>query len=266
VFISLSKSFQVLFRLSNFLLLLLVLGVILLWTRRHAWGRLLVTVITLVFLAIAILPIGEFLAWPLERNFTTVPILPERVDGIITSCGINPFLTLESGQPAFTDEGETLTSAVALARVYPAAKLVFSGGGSSLLYPHISEASAAAIFFAEQGIDPSRLHFDDKSRGTMEKAHHCLAMIKPPASATWILIASAMRMPRTLAAFQSVGWDILPYPVDHRFPGWKYLEFNLDHSLTLTWSALKEWLGLVAYRLSGQTQAFFPRTSSGPAR
>jgi uncharacterized SAM-binding protein YcdF (DUF218 family) len=262
MFITLSKIFQAIFRTSNMLLEILALGTLLLWTRWHVWGRRLVTLVTILFFTIAIFPVGEWLALPLERCFPIPASFPEKIDGIITTGGINPYATLTLGQPKLNDEAETLTAAVALARLHPEAKIVFTGGSGSLLYQEISEASAAALFFIEQGIASDRLILDSSSRGTQEKAVHCMELLKPQASATWVLVTSAMRMPRTWHAFAAAGWNIRAYPVGFHSPDAYFLKFALDNSLRVLWHAVKEWAGLFAYRLTGRTKALLPAPGS----
>lgn len=250
--------FQIFFRTGNFLLLVLAFGCWLLWTRWHTWGRRLVTLVTILFLLIAILPVGEWLALPLERCFPIPATLPSHIDGIITTGGINPYSTLMLGQPKLNEEAEILTSAVALARLHPEAKIVFTGGSGSLMYKDISEAEAAAVFFREQGIASDRLILDSSSRGTQEKAVNCLQLLQPKSGSTWILITTAMRMPRTYLAFTSAGWTVLPYPVGFHGPDAGFLKFDLDDSLKVLWHATKEWTGLLAYRVTGRTNAILP--------
>lgn len=261
MFIYLSKLFQSAFRTSNFFLLLLAIGTLLLWTRRHEAGKKLLSAVCLAMFAIALLPIGEWLVIPLENRFPVPRQLPEQVAGIITTNGTNPFMTMETGQPALGEEAEALTTGLWLARRYPQAKLVFTGGSGSLMYSNVSEASAAQLFFLQQGIASDRLVFDDRSRGTQEKAVNCLELLKPRSGENWILVTAARRMPRTWLAFSGAGFAVIPYPVDFRGPGWKYAEFNLDGSFELIWYAVKEWAGLIAYRATGRTKTLLPLAS-----
>jgi len=262
MFVYLSKIFQTLFRTGNFLLLILAVGTFLLWTRRENAGKKIVTGITVCFFAIAILPLGQWLAIPLENAVPIPEKLPDRVDGIITMGGVNPWAAHFSGQLSLDDEAEAPVTAIWLARKFPEAKILFSGGSSSIIYREISEASAAEILFLQQGIDSQRMIWDSSSRGTREKAKNCITLAKPKPGETWILITSAVRMPRTLLAFQAEGWKVLPYPVGFHSKDWKILRFDLDVSLKYLWFAIKEWTGLLAYRLSSQTDSFFPSTHS----
>ncbi len=97
------------------------------------------------------LPVDEWVAEPLEDRFPAVHEYPERVDEIIVLGGaLNPELTAVRGMPALGDAAERVTSFVTLARRYPQAKLVFSGGSGSL-FGGLPEADAAARLFADLG-------------------------------------------------------------------------------------------------------------------
>src|SRR5580700_7289763 len=81
-----SRISGVVFTLSNFLPLLLILGVLLQWT---AWRRLskgLVIAVAASFLLIYFLPVDEWVRAPLENQFSRPP-WPAHVDGVIVLAG-----------------------------------------------------------------------------------------------------------------------------------------------------------------------------------
>ena len=60
-----------------------------------------------------------------------------------------------------------------------------------------------------------------------------------------------------------------PYPVDWKTRGWfdaLVPEDNFLNGLALTNLALHEWLGLLAYRLTGRIGELFPAPELSPAR
>jgi hypothetical protein len=69
-------------------------------------------------------------------------------------------------------------------------------------------------------------------------------------------------MPRAVAVFRALNWSVIPYSVDPRTTG-KY-EFELSWDLEVasqlqaTDLAVKECVGLLAYRLFGWTNELFP--------
>ncbi len=68
-------------------------------------------------------------------------------------------------------------------------------------------------------------------------------------------------MPRAVGCFRKVGFDVIPYPVDFRTIGPDQLNETFSRTasgLDVADVSLKEWVGLVAYYLSGKTSALFP--------
>lgn len=67
-------------------------------------------------------------------------------------------------------------------------------------------------------------------------------------------------MPRSMGIFTRAGWPMIPYPVDHQNTPDERLRVELDFSQHLCnlRTAVREWLGLVAYRLTDKTSALFP--------
>ena len=85
-------------------------------------------------------------------------------------------------------------------------------------------------------------------------------LIQPRETERWVLITSAWHMPRGVGCFRKAGWTVIPYPVDFRTTGNLSLasELSLVQALELATLAAKEWVGLLAYRAMGRTDALFP--------
>ena len=111
------------------LLILLILGTALIWTRRNKAGSLIVTTSVVIIALISIFPFSNWIFHPLENRFPIPSKLPKKVDGIIVLAGAeNISVTAARGQPSLHGGGERLTTFVWLARLYPNAILLFSGG------------------------------------------------------------------------------------------------------------------------------------------
>src|SRR3546814_17473668 len=65
-------------------------------------------------------------------------------------------------------------------------------------------------------------------------------------------------MPRAVNCFRTVGWPVLPYPVDYRSGDIQHLPFQPLHALRRLDAASTEWIGLIAYRLLGRTHELLP--------
>ena len=86
------------------------------------------------------------------------------------------------------------------------------------------------------------------------------ALIRPKPGETWVLITSAMHMPRSVGVFRKAGWKVLPYPVDYKTDGtgeYRYM-VGIGSGLGSLSAAIKEWVGLFAYRALGHTDSLFP--------
>jgi len=69
-------------------------------------------------------------------------------------------------------------------------------------------------------------------------------------------------MPRAIAAFRAVGFPVEAYPVDYQTTGLPqdFLPSNkFSKHLQLTDTAVHEWVGLLAYRVSGRTSELLPK-------
>lgn len=240
--------------------LLLLAGVPLLWTRRARWGRRLVAGAALLVLGFGVLPGGAWLLAPLESRFPPAAE-PGRVDGIVVLGGaLQPDLFAAHGRPALNDLAERMTAFAGLALRHPQARLVFSGGSGALLAPEMTEAPVARALFAELGLDTGRILFEGASRDTWENAVLSQVLARPQPGERWLLVTSAFHMPRAIGAFRKAGWAVTAYPVDYRVGRGFALDWGLpgrDAAL-----ALHEWLGLLAYRLMGRSDALWPSVAA----
>jgi uncharacterized SAM-binding protein YcdF (DUF218 family) len=103
--------------------------------------------------------------------------------------------------------------------------------------------------------------FEAKSRNTFENAVFTRDLVKPKAGETWLLVTSAWHMPRSVGIFRRAGFPVIPYPVAYRTFG-DERDFRMSVPTLDKLSALelgvREWIGLLAYWLSGKTNALFP--------
>ncbi len=230
---------------GTILLAALLIAAVLLWTRWRGLGRRIVSVTALMVLLIATMPLENWIIRPLEDRFPQVNQLPEQISGIITLGG----------------GVERLFEFIALARRHPEARLVFSGGAGRLFArERVNEADAARMFFERMGLDVTRVIFENKSRNSYENAVLSYALVKPKTGEKWVLITSAVHMPRAVGVFRKVGWSVIPYPVNYvtgenanTLP-----RFSLVGGLNTISIGIREWMGLPVYRLLHRTDSLFP--------
>lgn len=258
----LSKAFWLVAQPGNFLVLLALLGALLLFTRWRRLGRAIVLLLAVVMLAVAVLPVHEWVLRPLENRFPPLTEMPAHVDGIIVLGGpVSTLLTAERHQPTVNDGGERLLAFADLARRYPDAKLVYSGGGLSLDDGRFREADAAREALQWMGMDIGRVIFERQSRNTFENVADSKALVHPAPGETWIMITSAYHMPRAVGLFRTQGWPVIADPVDYRTgTGQEGVGTDIDFSghLDLLGLGFKEWVGIFANALMGHTMSYFP--------
>jgi uncharacterized SAM-binding protein YcdF (DUF218 family) len=75
-----------------------------------------------------------------------------------------------------------------------------------------------------------------------------------------VLVTSAAHMPRAVGSFRAIGFSVVPWPADHdtTAPVAWALRPDIGTRLTQLDDAVREWLGLLAYRLASRTEALLP--------
>lgn len=234
------------------------IAVLLNWQRV---SRALLASCALLLLVIGFFPVGEWLIAPLENRFTSNAALPGEVDGIVVLGGaISPRLSNIWQQPELSGGADRLTNFLYLARLYPNAQLVFTGGSGSVTEQEFKEAEMARILFDQLGLAERAIVFESESRNTSENARNSRELVSPEDDENWLLITSAFHMPRSIGVFCQEGWSAQAYPVDHYSQKGHLLRINFSfgENLSVLGTAVREWVGLTAYRLSGRTDRFLP--------
>ncbi len=248
---------------SNALPSLVLLGLLLcIFTRFRRFSLTLATIGTLLIFFCGLAPVANWVMLPLEQRFPTHQPTDTSIDGVIILGGsVMGDETMMRQQLTVNDAGERIIALGDLARRYPSARLVFTGGGGTLITDSYPEAGAVQRYATTLGVDPERIIFEDQSRTTRENAIYTRDMIKPKLGERWLLVTSAWHMPRAVGCFRQVGFDVVAYPVDFRTRGpqdvTRTFAFTSDGLRRLDAGA-KEWFGLIAYRLMGYTPELLP--------
>ncbi len=252
---------------SNLIALVLVVGTVLvLTTRGLVWGRRLLVTGVVLLLVCGYSPLGNLLVLPLEQRFSRGELPPD-IAGIIVLGGLEETRISSARRDLSLNEAaERLSEALIVAHRRPQARLIFSGGGGTLLQEGSSAASAVGKYFVAAGIDPGRILLEPDSRTTFENAAGLKALLAPTPAQRFLLVTSAYHMPRAVGTFRRAGFDVLAWPVDYRTTGisaiWEHFT-TADDGLRLVNLSVKEWMGLVAYCLSGRTTSMWPGPQMG---
>jgi uncharacterized SAM-binding protein YcdF (DUF218 family) len=247
---------------SALLLILLIAGAALLFTRAWRWGRALVVLVAALYLIGGILPLSTWLTLPLEERFSRPDVSGAEVTGIIVLGGAEDArVGAERHTHAINESGERITEAAALALRYPRAKIIFTSNSARYGRTRTTGAEAANQIFRDLGIAADRLIAESASHNTWENAVYTKVLADPQRGQRWLLVTSAAHMPRAVAVFRKVGFPVEPWPVDYRTAGpgdaWKLFDAPTEGLKRLEMAA-HEWIGLIAYRLMGRSDALFP--------
>ena len=261
MFFILSKTVGFLLLPSNFLLLVALAGAVLLATRwRRAGLRILIGAVVLLTIA-GLLPVGTFFIHGLESRFPRWDAARGTPDGIIVlGTAISPKLSSVFGEPVFTGSGSRMLAMARLARAYPNARIVYSGGDGSLFGNGARETDFVYPALESLGIARERVQLETQSRNTAENAAFTKLLVNAKPGERWLLVTSARHMPRAIGCFRKTGFHVEAYPV-----GWWAADAldaqwgrGLADGLKRLDAAAYEWIGLLAYRLSGRTAELFP--------
>ncbi len=247
---------------SNLMIGLGLVGVLLLPTRLTRAGRRLMVASLIALALLGLSPLGNALIIPLEQRFPPWDDNRGPPDGIVVLGGaITPDVSLARNEVALDEAAERVTAAVALARRYPAARIIYSGGSGALLYSEGSEAVAAVRLFESLGIPPERIIAEEQSRNTVENAVFSLLLAMPQPGERWLLVTSGYHMPRAMGIFRRAGFPVEAYPVDWRTRGPQDAVrpfTTMGSGLQRADTAAREWVGLLVYWLTGRSAALFP--------
>ena len=245
---------------SNLLALGAVLGFVLLTLRLRVAA--IIAAFSLAAIAVAALsPLGNMLLTPLKQRFPDGQYPTENIDGIIVLGGS---YDTESHSYLSTivlrEDTEPLAVMVDLARHYPKAKIIFSGGSED---PQdiVSEAKTVKGYFISSGIAPDRILTEERSQTTVENARFTADLLHPAARSRWLLVTSGYHMPRAVGAFRQAGFDVIAFPAGLRTYGWRDMwrpENTATDNLRRVDIGVREWVGLLDYKLKGYSSEWFP--------
>jgi len=214
--------------------------------------RLFVGAAVLLF-GLLFLPIDQMLARPLENAYPR-PALPSHVDGIVVLDGsMNGRIFADRDALGETKTPLRLLAGADLARRFPDAKIVFSGIVGGNPRQQDAEHAAAQSAFLSMGLAPGRVLYERTSLDTGQNLVDSMKLVRPKPGETWLLVTSAVHMPRAMAIARKLGWKMVPWPSD--YISTRGLSLHIDSpadGLPEIDNALHEWVGLVAYRLTGR--------------
>lgn len=243
----LKKLFGALLLPLPLLLILLAGGTILLWrNKRSRTGRWLVTIGIVLLAALSFRPIPVELGRTLERQYPPYSPdagapTPELV--VVLGGGSGDDHTLPAPSRLSAASLSRLVEGIRIVSMHPESHLVLSGGTG---FNRTAEADVMAAAARALSVDSSRIVIESTSRDTEEQAQLLKEII---GGRRFVLVTSAVHMPRTTALFRKQGMDPIPAPAGHRFDrsfytGPRALVPSAEHLRSMD-SVLHEYYGLV---------------------
>ncbi|MBV9461844.1 MAG: YdcF family protein, partial [Bradyrhizobium sp.] len=179
MFFALSKTLGVMALPTNFLIGLGIFGALLCASRWARLGRRLVITAIVLLAIFGFSPLGSLLLYPLESRFPPWNAASGAPDGIIVLGGpIDADLSVQHEVPVVRSAADRIIAGATLARQYPNARFVFTGGSPNLIANDAREADYASVIFESLGVAKSRLIMERRSRNTVENAIFTADMVK----------------------------------------------------------------------------------------
>lgn len=196
--------------------LFLIIGNFLLFIKRYwKFGRYLVLTGLFLLFIFSFGPIVNLLFDQLEYRYP--PIMAEKAaqfDTIVLLTGgadRNPSLPISS--QVNRSSIFRLCEAIRLLQLNPRANLLIAGGGPSSLRSDLAESSVIADLATSLGVPRKKIICETDSQNTYENA---LYVQKYVGTKPFVLVTSAMHMPRAMSAFRGLGMKPIPAPTDYR--------------------------------------------------
>ena len=224
------------------------------------------TIVLIVIIIGGFKAISNYLIWNFESIIPSIKL--DIPDGIILLGGsfTGSQKAIDENQVGLGETSERVIETLRLLNKYKKSSLLFVADGSLLTPEGISEAEQTKIFFNIFGVDPNRLIIKEIANNTYQESVAIAQHLKFNGG-VWILVTSALHMPRAITLMQSrdIGsGKILPYSTDFKgiYPKLSF-NFSLNNLYKLN-SLIHELVGIVAYRITGRTKSLFPNLKNIP--
>jgi len=257
-----SKLVWLLVQPSMLLIVLLIGGVLLLATRWQRAARWALAGAAVIVVAGGILPLSTWLMLPLEERFPRADLSGPPIDGIIILGGAEEARVGNvRNVHALNMAAERVTEGVALARRFPQARVIYTGGSTNVVLGPSIGADAAGKVMHDLGLDSQRLTLEREARNTLENARYTKSLASPKPGERWLLVTSAWHMPRSIGLFRKAGFAVEAWPVDYRTVGPEdaYVPFfSPSEGLRRLDMAVREWVGLAVNWVTGKSAQLLP--------
>lgn len=231
--------------------------------RKPAWQRL------VLVLALVVLWLGSTrwialgMVRSLEWRYLPMTQMPS-ADAIVLLGGGTESAEYPRQTVELNSSGDRVLYAAWLYKQGKAPHILLSGGLIDWLDTGSTPAEDMAVILDMMGVPKEALWLESTSRNTYENAVNSRKLLNEKGINRIILVTSALHMPRSVDLFKHQGFDVIPAPTDYSVTqaAWQRLTDpnlatqllnlmpNIDNLSSVT-RALKEYLGMLVYRLRG---------------
>ena len=240
----------------------LMVVALVMWWRRSRWVPLPVALSLIVLLLTSNGWVSNGLVRSLEWQHFPPKELPT-ADAIVVLGGATKSAFPPRPEVDLSEAGDRVLYGAQLYREGKAPLVITSGGRVEWRGGGPSESADMAQILKTVGVPGSAILQDPTSLNTYQNAVNVRKIMKERGIRKILLVTSAMHMPRSLRIFQRQGIDAIPAPTDFLVSQQEIEEPNSSTQAILlnlvpdtdrlnkTTQALKEYIGMVVYRLRG---------------
>lgn len=230
--------------------LLMLLAVLIFW--RRSWARRLLLFTFFFIFALHSGLVNYGLRYPLESRYPPIldPKIANPYDAIVvlTSStvpaeGLVPFPSIDEHMFRRLDE------AWRLYRIRPK-PIIVSGGHVNPFTPDKNENKIAGDFLIRWGVPARDVISEDKSRDTFESALEVQKLLKQKGYQRYLLVTSAVHMPRSMLVFGALAPEPIPAPGDFALGTLDLTPFDFfpnEGAARQMFVTLHEYAGLINY-------------------
>ena len=207
---------------------------------------------------------SDFLAQSLEWQYLPAAEIPSADAIVLLGGGTEP-----ASAPRMAAEvngaGDRVLHTARLFKEGKAPLILLSGGEITWLNEGSSTPAAEmAEILGLLGIPPEALLLEEESKNTYENALLAQEVLAERGINRILLVTSAMHMPRSVGVFEKQGFEVIPVPVDYSVTEKESAEGGTGgfaaklkdvipqvSSLSLTTNAIKEYIGMLVYKIQG---------------
>lgn len=234
---------------------ILLTGLLFLWfSQRKKIGKILITAGFVFLLLFSVSFIPDYVLQHIEQQYPKYPLdennkqtLPN-INYIVVLAGSH---ILDQRLPItsqFSYDGLVrLIEGIRLHKTAPGTKLILSGGIGN---DPVSDAELMSDLAISLGISENEIILENKSMNTFEEALFIKPIVKDE---KFLLVTSALHMPRAMALFKKMGMDPIPAPTGHLVKQKKTKDLFIPHPINLVRNelAIYELLGLIKEKIAG---------------